>query len=82
MRQLGCRLGQRMLANEAIWSTFQRQSYTLGHLDQVCLVTLDKKGEIILTGSDEGTEGFILEILILSFRYTFNTDKMVRSRAV
>ena len=76
MRQLGCRLGQRMLANEAIWSTFQRQSYTLGHLDQVCLVTLDKKGEIILTGSDEGTEGFILGKLTCAVLLTLKNGSL------
>ena len=54
MRQTGARLGPRLLANGSIWSKFERQCYTLGHLDQVCLVTLDKRGEVILTGSDEG----------------------------
>ena len=54
MRRNGHRIGQRIWINESLWANFQRQCYTLGHLDQVCIVTLDRRCEMILTGSDEG----------------------------
>ena len=43
------------MINSDFWNSFQVQSYVLGHLDQVCLITFDHTGTYVLTGSDEGT---------------------------
>ena len=42
------------MINSDFWNSFQVQSYVLGHLDQVCLITFDHTGTYVLTGSDEG----------------------------
>ena len=42
------------MINYDFWNSFQVQSYVLGHLDQVCLITFDHTGTFVLTGSDEG----------------------------
>jgi len=51
--QKHAKLPKNILWNDQFWNTFQIQAHTLGHLDQVNIITYDQTGKRIITGSDE-----------------------------